>query len=67
MFVRPLRFALHKIQDECLKLEKPILTALVVRKDRGNPCEGSVVFGEEDFLAALAAVARPEKSKDPCW
>ncbi len=66
MHVRPIRFALHKIQDECINKGLPILTVLVVRK-QGLPGDGCVASAISEFLPALDEVAKIDWPSEPWW
>jgi hypothetical protein len=67
MHVRPLRFALHKAQDECREKGLPSLTVLVVRKSGGLPGEGCDNNAPGEFVEALEEVSRYNWPAEPWW
>lgn len=64
---RPLRFVLHKIQDECRSANLPIVTVLVVRAGQGIPGQGCDAHNPGDFADTLLAVAETDWPADPWW
>lgn len=67
MHVRPIRFALHKIQDECIRTSRPVITTLVVKKQNGLPGEGCVASRSKDFERALHEIAKATWPDEPWW
>ena len=62
---RPLRFVLHKIQDECRIKGFPILTTLVVTKAKGIPgegCDSHELAAFEETLTLLGSVNWPAEA-----
>ena len=64
---RPLRFVLHKIQDECRALGKPIITVLVVSKSKGYPGDGCDTHKQDEFEQALQDVSDSPWPTEPWW